>query len=83
MATNFLATIKMQEGQTWAFEDLALVDVYGWAWRARWQYLYNGTYQGPPLEMQCWILMDGSVVQPKITPHKGPYPHPNAVLIRR
>src|SRR6476660_6753059 len=66
MAKKFIATIKMKEGETWEFRDLALVDVYVWAWRARWQYLYNGAYEGPPLEMQCWILMDGTVIQPEI-----------------
>ena len=70
-AKKFIATIKPDDGSAWEFEDLGLVDAYGWAWRARFQLTWQrGSSSGPPRLMHCWILMDGTVVQPKITSEK-------------
>jgi len=70
-ARKFIAGIKPDDGYKWEFEDLSLVDVYGWAWRAQFQLKWQrGSSSGPPRLMQCWILMDGTVVQPAITPEK-------------
>ena len=70
-AKKFIASIKPDDGYKWELEDLSLVDVYGWAWRAQFQLSWQrGASSGPPRLMQCWILMDGTVVQPTITPEQ-------------
>lgn len=70
-AKKFIADIKPIDGFKWEFEELSLLDVYGWAWRAQFQLRWqDGPSNGPPCLMQCWILMDGTVVQPTITPEK-------------
>jgi hypothetical protein len=66
-AKDYFATIKLGKGYSWEFEDLSMVDVYGWVWRARFHLLYEGGWQGPPHIMECWILMDGTVVKPLVT----------------
>lgn len=70
-ARKFIASVKPDDGYKWELEDLSLVDVYGWAWRAQFQMSWQrGSSSGPPRLMQCWILMDGTTVQPTITPEK-------------
>jgi hypothetical protein len=53
------------------FQELAGADVCGWAWRVQWVFTSGAGYEGPLVEMQCLILMDGTVVQPTIAPYKG------------
>jgi hypothetical protein len=66
-AKKFIATIEPTDGYAWEFQDLGLVDAYGWAWRARFQLRWQrGGSTGPPQMMHCWILMDGTVLQPTI-----------------
>jgi len=77
-AKEFIATIKTEEGFWWEFEELDLVKVDccveqpdlvkidGWMWQARYCLARHGLMTGPPQEMPCWILMDGTVIQPKI-----------------
>jgi len=70
-AKKFIAGIKLDDGYKWEFEDLSLIEVYGWAWRAQFRLSWQrGSSTGPPRLMQCWVLMDGTVVQPTITPEK-------------
>jgi hypothetical protein len=70
-AKTFIATIETNKRLFWDFEDLSLVNVDGWAWRARFRLRpkrEGSTGQWPT--MDCWILMDGSVVQPSVSPFK-------------
>ena len=70
-AKKFIASIKPDDGYKWELEDLSLVDVYGWAWRATFELTdERGGWNGPPHRMQCWVLMDGTIVQPTITPEQ-------------
>jgi len=67
-AKEYIATIETNSGLSWAFKDLALVNIDGWVWRARYDLVVNhGLMTGAWPTMDCWILMDGTVVQPKIT----------------
>ncbi len=66
-AKEFIASIKTKEGFWWELEELDLVKIDGWMWQARYCLARHGLMTGPPQEMPCWILMDGTVIQPKIT----------------
>jgi len=69
-ATKFMATIKTKEGLWWEFKELALVKLEGWMWQARYRLTKQGIMSGTWPDMPCWILMDGTVIQPKITDDK-------------
>ncbi len=81
-AKEFIATIKTKEGFWWELEELDLVKIDcwmeqpdlvkidGWMWQARYGLAKQGLMTGPPQEMPCWILMDGTVIQPRITEDK-------------
>ena len=70
-AKKFIATIKTKEGLSWKFDDLALVKIDGWIWRAHYHLINNnGITEGVWPEMNCLILMNGKVIQPKITKDK-------------
>lgn len=67
-ARQFIATIPTKGHTFWEFEDLALVDVSGgWAWRARYRLTLRGGSTGVWPTMDCWVLMDGTRIEPKIT----------------
>lgn len=78
-AKEFIASIKTKEGFWWELEELdlvkidawmqepELVKIDGWMWQARYCLARQGLMMGPPQEMPCWILMDGTVIQPIIT----------------
>ena len=61
---------KGKDGLFWEFEDLALVNVNGWVWRARYRLAKHGVMTGIWPKMDCWILMDGTVIQPRVTKDK-------------
>jgi hypothetical protein len=69
-ATKFMATIKTEDGLWWEFKELALVKVGGWMWQARYCLTKEGIMAGTWPQIPCWILMDGTVIQPKITENK-------------
>jgi hypothetical protein len=65
---KFIATIKTEDDLFWKFEALALTYMSGWMWRARYRLSKKvGMMTGAWSEMECWILMDGTVIQPSIT----------------
>ena len=66
-ATNFIASIKTEDGFWWELEELALVKARGWIWQARYCLTKQGFMSGVWPRMPCWILMDGTVIQPRIT----------------
>jgi len=75
-AKMFISTIKTKESFWWELEalDLLKVDCWrdgeeidGWMWQARYRLTKHGISTGPPVDMLCWILMDGKVIEPKIT----------------
>jgi len=67
-AKKYIATIATTEETFWEFEGLALVNVRdGWAWRATYRLTRKGFSSGIWPTMQCWILMDGSLVDPIVT----------------
>lgn len=66
-ATDFIATIKTENGHWWELEELALVKTKGWIWQARYRLKKAGMMSGAWPRMPCWILMDGTVIQPRIT----------------
>jgi hypothetical protein len=73
-ARQFINTIETSPRVVWMFEDLSLTsvgkakgDVTVWAWRARWQLASKeGPTTGLWPHMDCYILMDGTVLQPKV-----------------
>ena len=68
-AEEFMRTIPAPKDQFWTLDDLALED-FGqdhWAWRAT--FSVGGIVRSNPRTMQSWILMDGSLLKPKITPY--------------
>jgi hypothetical protein len=69
-AKEFIATIKTKDRLSWEFEDLALANIDGWMWRARYRLTNNGVMTGVWPRMECWILMDGTVIQPRTTKDK-------------
>jgi hypothetical protein len=69
-ATKFIETIKTKDGVWWELEELALVKLDGWMWQAHYRLTKFGVMTGVWPRMPCWILMDGTVVQPKITDNK-------------
>jgi hypothetical protein len=65
-ANAFIKTIQTPKAAFWRLEYLALKDASGWLWRAQFV-LVNSDYQRNALrEMACYILMDGSAIQPII-----------------
>ena len=69
-AKEFIATIKTEDSLFWEFKALALVNMNGWMWQARYRLSKKvGMMTGAWSEMECWILMDGTVIQPRIKEH--------------
>lgn len=67
-AKEFIATFKTKDTEEWEFKCLALVDVHGWMWQARYRLaVKRGGMTGVWPEMECWILMDGTIIQPRIS----------------
>jgi hypothetical protein len=67
-ANEFIANIETKDSLFWEFKALALVNIDGWMWRARYRLTKKvGMMTGAWDEMECWILMDGTVIQPKVT----------------
>ena len=66
-AKTFVAEIKPERNHFWQLQELSLADVHGWLWKARFQLEYKGGSTGPPYYMDCYILMDGTVVKPIVT----------------
>jgi hypothetical protein len=67
-ANEFIATLKTKDSLFWEFKALALVEMNGWLWQARYRLSKTvGMMTGAWPEMECWILMDGTVIQPQIT----------------
>jgi hypothetical protein len=67
-ATNFIATIKKDEGWSFRLDHLSLVQ-HGsfWIWQAQWSYLRDTfEFQNGYEKMHCWILMDGTLVKPVV-----------------
>ena len=71
-AHQWIATVKTSKETFWSFQDLAVIDFGGdrWAWRATYRLTLNGVSTGVWPTMQCWILMDGSHVKPKVRKSK-------------
>ena len=66
-AREFISTIKTKDDLEWGFEGLVLVNLDGWIWQARYGLVRKqGIMTGVWPKMDCWILMDGTVVQPRI-----------------
>ena len=66
-AEKFMTKIPAPKNQFWTLDELALED-FGedhWAWRVT--YSVGGIVRNNPQTMQCWILMDGALLEPKIT----------------
>lgn len=65
-AERFIAEFPVDEGTLWDFEELALTKVCDqhWAWRAEFRYVAGIVSTGPGITMQCWVLMNGKVIQP-------------------
>ncbi len=66
-AETFMATIPAPKNEFWTLDVLALEELEQdrWAWRAT--YRLGGIVRGNAPTMQCWILMDGTLLKPKIT----------------
>ena len=65
-ANEFIETIRTKDPWSWELEGLALVDKDGWMWQVCYRLTKIGAMTGPPDQMDCWILMDGTIVQPRI-----------------
>ena len=63
-AQNFIQKIP-EEGAPWRFLSLSLVEEGEgtWCWRAKFEPTY---LTGSSLTLDCWILMDGTVLEPKV-----------------
>ena len=61
-----LSVAHNRKDHKWWFESLALVKIgKRWAWKATYEFWpRNGRRIGMPAERNCWILMDGSVLEP-------------------
>ena len=73
-AREFIATVPALKDCAWRLEALGLTYVFfdtGWVWRARYSLddLHGST--GKANKMDCWILLDGTVIQPRITRDKS------------
>jgi hypothetical protein len=74
-AKLFIETIDPGQGMKWKFAELSLVtpgtadtNTLLWAWRARWELIrVDALTLGPQPPMYSYILMDGTVLQPKVT----------------
>ena len=67
-ANKFIANFKTKDSLVWELDALALINVAGWMWSARYRLTKKiGIMTGAWPEMGCWILMDGTVVEPTIT----------------
>lgn len=67
-AKTFIAGISTSTTTFWKFEALSLMEVSGgWVWRARHTLASLGPSSGNWPSMDCWILMDGTVMEPKVT----------------
>jgi hypothetical protein len=68
IAERFIAALPKRKGTFWSFEELALRHLYGqhWAWKAEFRHVASIVSTGPPVTMQCWMLMDGTVIQPRV-----------------
>ena len=66
-AEGFIESLPKRESTYWRFEQLALTEVcnHRWVWKAEYQHIASIVSTGPPITMQCWILMDGTVIQPR------------------
>jgi hypothetical protein len=69
-AKKYIARIETAKDYAWEFEELSLLDVSGWLWRTRYRLTFRGGWTGPPVYMDCYILMDGTVIKPVVTPHR-------------
>ena len=69
-AKEFIATVKTTDHLSWELEELALVKIDGWMWQARYCLTKKGLMSGVWPRMPCWILMDGTIIQPRITEDK-------------
>jgi hypothetical protein len=68
-AEKFAGTVEAGKGYVWRVAELSLANVHGWLWRARFQLSpVQGEWIGPLQFMDCYILMDGTVVQPVVVP---------------
>ena len=66
-AGDFITTIETRDGLFWEFEELALVKIEdAWLWQARYGLSSKGIMAGVQPWMPCWILMDGTVIQPRV-----------------
>jgi hypothetical protein len=70
-ASEFIAAIRIADDFWWELEELALVEIKGWMWQARYCLAKRGPSTGVWPRMPCWILMDGTVIQPRITEIKN------------
>jgi hypothetical protein len=70
-AHEFIATMPTDKDHSWEFEDLALVDVDGWLWRAHFRLQTNASGGLHDYYMGCYILLDGTVIEPVVTPAPG------------
>ena len=71
-AHKWITTVKTSKETFWSFQDLVIVD-FGddrWAWRATYRLTLNEPSTGVWSTMQCWILMDGTHVKPKVRKSK-------------
>jgi hypothetical protein len=65
-AMKFMAKLKQVDGWTHALDRLSLIQPeWQWYWEAQWtRYRYIDGRQKGGDQIRCWILMDGSLVEP-------------------
>ncbi len=71
LSNDFIATVETMANHSWALEDLSLINKGGWLWKTRFRLTFRGRPTGgPPVYMDCYILMDATVIQPVVTPYQ-------------
>src|SRR5438552_8232073 len=69
-ARRFISRIEPGRDRTWEIGETSLIDVYGWLWKVRFRLASPIGWNGPPHYMDCYILMDGTMVKPVIANQK-------------
>lgn len=79
-ARSFIERFPAKNGNWWEFQGLTIVEITGpgiapalpvregWVWRARYQLRPPGGGTGFWPTIDCYVLMDGTVVEPTVTP---------------
>lgn len=67
-AYAFISRLQPRSTYHWEFVSACLTPAYdSYVWTVQFHLRFDGVSSGPPQTMSCYVLMDGSVVQPVVT----------------